>query len=275
MIQGLFNSARAMGSKGIDFIFGDNSLRYTIEYKGERDSQYRNVMMVPAGAGDGPPYIEIPLHVNETFTVNVNSSFGDLMGKVGGGALSHVTQALHRARVISVSTQYKSFGMQLWERTEPMSFSISVDLRYGGAGIFDAYKEVVLPAKQLASLVLPAEGPGGQLYGPGPTLIDVAEDAVKSVLGVIGGGGGQAEQAVSNLATSLGRHTVGCRLWIGERIVFNDLILEGAEPTFANEVDDRGYPISATVKIDFRTIHIPTKTYLESIFLKDTGGPSE
>lgn len=175
--------------------------------------------------------------LEEEISISVNSSYDFVAGGSGGSAGTAMNAAiaqLNDSAGLEIPSSYKQFGMKFWQNTQPLQLNLSVQLR----ARYDALQEVIEPAKTLMKLPVPAETDSGGLLAPGPAIGDVL---------------GATEEGMF----------ITCRVGA---IRLNQVIIESAEPTFSNETDDRGYPITARIQLNISTMYTATRTMINDMW---------
>jgi hypothetical protein len=176
----------------------------------------------------------------EDYTVSLTSEFRSLADDFQ----NEVTQAIDVVGAtakslsggkIGFSSQFKQLTAQVWDHTEPAGVSIGVTFDRKS----NAEKDIMAVVRNVCSLPLPEEGPGGNLTPPGPSPIEgIGLDAL------LGGATGASDVYIN--------FTIG-------NMKFNRYLLVKAEPTFNKYTDDSGYPISATIAFEFISMWAASK----------------
>jgi hypothetical protein len=187
--------------------------------------------------------VEIAGHVGalaEDYTISLTSEFR----KLADDFQNEVTQAIDVAGAtvkslsggkIGFSSQFKQLSTQVWDHTEPANVSIGITFDRKS----NAERDIMSIVRNICSIPLPQEGPGGNLTPPGPSPIEgIGLDAL------LGGATGTKDTYIN--------FTIG-------NMKFNRYLLVKAEPTFNKFSDDSGYPISVTIQLDFISMWAATK----------------
>jgi hypothetical protein len=177
----------------------------------------------------------------EDYTVGLTSEFR----RLADDFQNEVTQAIDIAGAtvkslsggkIGFSSQFKQLTTQVWDHTEPANVSIGVTFDRKS----NAEKDIMNIVRNVCSIPLPQEGPGGNLVPPGPSPIEgIGLDAL------LGGATGTKDTYIN--------FTIG-------NMKFNRYLMVKAEPTFNKFSDDSGYPISVTIAFDFISMWAATKS---------------
>ena len=182
--------------------------------------------------------------LSEDVTISLHSQFSPL---VDGGSpkffkmLAGVTQELFG---VSFSGEYKQLGAVIWDSTDPISISFSVDLVMRT----NAYKDVMLPMEALILLPVPEDKAGIQgLVPPGPSIL-----------------------AVLGKTDSQGQYAQRLNVQLGGVVLLN-CVLTSAEPTMCrysakDATDDDEYPIYAKIQCAVQSTTIATKTTVRQLF---------
>lgn len=211
-------------------------------------TSYLNPSQVPNEYKAAGYLQEIPLYLGEDFNFKTSSEFGSPFQGMQEGAvgLTQMIQLLGAAgqglgieklgSLADKSAQSKFSSYQFWKYSSPISFSLTLNFFRGIAEIFDAKKEVFLPTLLLSEIVLPTRE-GALLKSPGPTMASFINEATSSV------------RNPNNPRFSI---------VVGKMLALSDCIIRNAEGTFSNEVDQYGYPIKSTVRIEVSSTTVGT-----------------
>ena len=183
---------------------------------------------------------DIPLVLEEDITLSLSSNFSPLFGG-GDTKILNVIGSLAREfsqGKIAFSGQFKQLGFQVWGGTDPIAFTATLGFYMGSTDANNARIEVYAPMIKLAGLPLPEEGVAGNLIGPGPAITS----ALGGLLGKITE---NTEQRIISLE-------------IGKILRIGSIVVKRAEPTFSNEVDEFGYPISGKIQLDINSLFTAT-----------------
>lgn len=203
----------------------------------------------------------VELYIEEDVTLNISSSFQDLVGKLSGakakvGAI--VSSSFNPARSYGASGQFSFQSFQIWESTEPieMSFNCRLDMKMSGK------TDVLEPTRKILSYAIPGEAEStGGLIPPGPS----PANAVNRLIGKLKGSNDNAiVTAVTDfyedkLSGAFNEGDGNLMIKISEYLDLSPIIITKVVPIFSNKVDEEGYPISVQLQIDIRTADIPTK----------------
>jgi len=183
---------------------------------------------------------DIPLVLEEDITISLSSNFSPLFG--GGdtkalNVLGSLAREFSRGK-IAFSGQFKQLGFQMWGGTDPLAFTATLGFYMGSTDANDARVEVYEPMIALSSLPLPEEGRVGNLIGPGP-----------SVTAALGKTRNTQQRIIS--------------LEIGKILRVSSIIVKRAEPTWSNETDENGYPVTGKIQLDINSLFTATVGMLQ------------
>jgi len=186
-------------------------------------------------------------------TLELNSKFSNLLNIKGSNLLTLLSGATGG---VVPSGQFGIQGIQVWEETDPIEFSLSVELHMGKNG---GKTDVVIPALALSKLTLPSYKGGDNKKGmslipPGPDLKDVLK-LVGSSIGINDLFGNGRDKKSANQGGGL------LTVQIGKFLTISNIILTKVEPTFSSILDEDGMPIHCKLLIECRTVEVAT-TYM-------------
>lgn len=186
----------------------------------------------------------IEMFLESEITINLSSSFEELLSFGLQKGLMAATGVLHSFTGYTISSQFKEMGYRMWTKTEPIKFSatVSFHMTYSGE------EEVLKPMQVLMKLPLPSQAEKGEGFGlipPGP-----------SILTAMGAG---------NSAKFEKSYSLRCGPYY-----FKSIVVEKAEPTFSTETDDRGFPIWGQIQLDVCSLYTATTQDIDA-FGKDMG----
>lgn len=197
--------------------------------------------------------VEKVLYLDNDFTLSLNSSFQELIPTEGSGIFNQITSAISLATKgkFSIGTSYKEFGLNVWQKTDPISFNFTVSLHR----ITNSYYDVFLPAKKLMKIPLPIdmrknkEGLRGLgLMPPGPNLVEILSEGSYLSSGYL------------------------YKIKIGQ-LSFYPVIIKKVEPTFSLDIDDTGYPVKCILSIDAQGVYTATTTDIDQLDNYKGGNP--
>lgn len=186
------------------------------------------------------------LYLDNDFTISLSSTFQELVCNEGNVMFNEITKLISKAIggwSYSLGTSYKQFGLQVWQKTDPLSFNFTVSLHR----ITNSYLDVFVPARELMKIPLPIdmsnnkEGKRGiGLYPPGPNAVEVLSEGKYFGSGTL------------------------YKIKIGQ-LSFYPVIIKKVEPTFSLDIDDTGYPVKCTLSIDAQGIYVATTTDIDQM----------
>ena len=217
---------------------------------------------------DGTPRLvtQKPLILDDDFSIKVNSKYGELWQSTPNELMTLLAGAFGIP-----SGQFTLQGVQIWQSTDPISLSFDVELQMDT----DPYEDVIVPTKDLMSLVLPKKSKitiGGQtansnlklstLIPPGPN--------VQAIVNLIKSDNKVADVA-SKLLEKFGTDSRGVYKVIVGYATFNNVIITSVEPTYSKEMvysesREKYYPSSATLSISISTMEMATTDMMDNIF---------
>ena len=178
--------------------------------------------------------------LEEDVTFSFNSNFDRLVGGSVAPAFTLLGETLRDVTegAFGFSGQFKEFGFQQWTGTDPASVSFTIGLYMKT----NAYEDVILPAKELIKLPLPADAsPNSSEFGliaPGPSLS-------KAVI------------------------SKGITCYIGN-VALPLIVVKKVEPTVSKECDQNDYPIWIKLRIDIDTVWTATTDLIDTNFWPET-----
>jgi hypothetical protein len=205
----------------------------------------------------------------EDFQISVDSSYGNLLETKGSNLLTLAANSLTLFGGAMPSGQFALQGVQIWEKTEPLSFSMELEIH----AVNNAKEDVVNATKELMKITAPRIGAtrflGKTLIPPGPNL-----SAILEVAGITGGNSDTAgsKSLLGSIANALNlNNSQGVfNIVIGKYISITNVVIVKIAPTFSSIIDTNGYPTSAKLSIDFRTMEVATQEKIEEIFNMST-----
>ena len=201
----------------------------------------------------------VPCVLEEDITLSLSSTFAPLIS----GGMPNIAKLL--AGVIggifdkNIPVGFKQFGYQIWQNTDPVSFSATVAFYMS----YNARVEVYNPTIELMKLPLPTEiGKRGGLKAPGPTIFSLIK---KEGLARKESKPGSEESEEKFDEDAEGTRTLWdiesgdqLSLSIGKILYLPNVIVKKAEPTFSTETDEFDYPIWSKVRLDISSVEIAT-----------------
>jgi hypothetical protein len=177
--------------------------------------------------------------LDEDLVLGISSSFSQLIEDnenktltVLGGALKTVSGG-----ALGGSGQIKQAGFQIWNKTEPITISLTL----GFYRKTNAAKDIAGSVRTLLKLPLPGEKAGGLLVPPGPSVIEA--------LGIEP----QAKGVDSYVNLDIGGVSIP------------RCIMTQADPTYSKYQDSSDYPVYVRVQCTFRTMYSGTKAMVDTL----------
>jgi hypothetical protein len=213
-------------------------------------SQYKKVYLnVSNKVGDTkrntPITGDIPLILDDDITLTLTSQFAPLMQSSDNSLFNLIGAQLGAANSnLGFSSQFEWQGFQIWKNSEPISLTLAFTFHVGMTNKNNARQEVYEPIIKLSKLPLPslggALGAVGNFTPPGPTLLTLT-------------GGKKAEKASGGTLS----------LRIARLLYLSNVIVKRAEPTFASEFDEEGYPIWGKITLDIESVYSASQELLD------------
>lgn len=191
--------------------------------------------------------------MQEKFKFSVTSEWEPFIpfGEGVGGMANEIVQAVSGRSLV---TRFSS--RRIWKGTSPIKFHFNLKFE----AVEDAFIEVVAPCTAIAQMAMPSGGPkvnvGGLYSGQIPLLVPPGpgpfrdKDKVAVAIKGFRGLGVPANQG----------EYISCT--VGERFVFNNLIVHEPAIEYDSRLDKLGYPISAEISLELETYEIYTKQAL-------------
>ena len=202
--------------------------------------------------GNDESVINKDLIFDEDLSFKLSSSFGSLWNAHGNNLMTMLSSA---TKGKFASGQFVMQGMQIWQSTDPLSFSLSLKL----VTVNNAKEDVFIPALTLAQLCLPMKSKDSNgttnsmlatLIPPGPNILKILTE-------------GYFKDIKDFLAEKLGTNSKGTyNVNVCGYLEFISVIITSCNPTFSKYVDESGYPISADIELEFTTCQIATTDML-------------
>jgi hypothetical protein len=205
----------------------------------------------------------------DDFAFKAKSNYKSLIDGKGSTLLNLVAGATGLP-----SGQFALQGLQAWENTESIEFSISARLLMQTSG----YADVLVPALSLVKAMVPTKADGalpilGQsLIPPGPNL-----RTLLALVGVQGSYINSFFEWTQGVSKALGLTSTdaisdlnGC-LWdvrIGSYIVIPGCVIKEVEPTFSAMLDSDYCPISCDISIGFATCEVATVQMINTMLFQ-------
>lgn len=177
-----------------------------------------------------------PMVLDSEVSINFKSNFESLVGDATGKALTLISGITSDLGVGSITGKFKEMGYKIWTGTEPCTFSFTTTFNM----ITSAYEDVMLPSSKLIQLCLPTDGDLSKkeigLVAPGPSLFAVFN--------------GELSQK-ENYSIRIGA------------FYLPKIIIESVEPAYSSDVDEDGFPIWCTLKIDVLSLFTATTNMVD------------
>jgi hypothetical protein len=192
-----------------------------------------------------------PMVLDEPVTVNLNSSFGPIVKQ--GGTFSRAVDVVGALvgqftdEKASFGGQFVTLGLHIWEGTDPITINVTVTFHIDKTDV-NALEQVVIPTETLAAIPLPDTGGFEIDQGKFTSVLDkIAEQTLVAP--------GPTAAALINKDEGYNVYSIE----IGQVVRLEKAIIKKAEPTWATETDERGYPIWSKVNLDIQSVYTGTK----------------
>ena len=189
----------------------------------------------------------------DSTALSISSTYKNLVEAQGSTLLTLLSGATNG---MIPSGQFALQGLQIWESTDVMEFSLTVSLYM----VDDAKQDVVIPAISLSKICVPTyarnkEGSQGWgLIPPGPNIV--------TILNLVG-----ADAVASKFSSEDNRNMANTgsllSVQIGNYLRIDRVVMTKVEPTFSEILDENYIPTSCTLDITFRTVEVVTTDMLQ------------
>lgn len=215
----------------------------------------------------GNDIVSQTLYIDGEFDLKTSSNFNSLWKASSNSLLNIVSSSFTFGGKSLPSGQFAMQGVQVWESTEPLEFTISAHLYMND----DAFTDVVAPAMTLINLSLPTKKASvigdengnvkigtftinlTTLIPPGPNI-----DAILRANGSTTSG---VDLGDLKSTESKGVFTIT----IADYVTIPNVIIKGVDAQFSKILDEEGYPIECELSFEFRTLEIATTDMINNI----------
>lgn len=199
--------------------------------------------------------IDNDLIYDDDLSLKFSSSFGNLWDAHGNNLMS-LLSSVSKGKI--PSGQFVMQGIQIWQSTDPLSFSLDLQLYSNG----NAKKDVFDCALILSQLILPMKSKNSE--GTTNEMLSTLIPSGPNITKILQEGG--FTKLSDWLADKTGTESKGTyNINIGGWVEFKSCIITNANPTFSKNVDDSGYPIKANIELEFTTSQIATTDMLAEL----------
>ena len=182
----------------------------------------------------------IKMILEDEITITLSSKFQPLVGSSEKTVLNMISSLTSEFFDLTVPSEFKEMGFQIWGGTDPLSFSPTISFYMDTSAKEDVYE----PTLQLMRLPLPDDRE--LIKGTGFTGLIPPGPSISTIFGVEGKNG-------KNIS-----------LEIDKVLRINRVIVKKAEPTFSSEVDEDGYPIYSKVRLDISSLYTATVQMIQT-----------
>ena len=224
--------------------------------------------------GDGKSVTnDKPLILEDELSIKVSSKYGELWEASPNNFMNLLSNSFGLP-----SGQFALQGVQIWQSTDPIDMSFSVNIEMDT----DSYKDVIEPIVSLMGICLPTKGSNGSESQMGKTALSNLKlktlippgPNIQAIWGAVSNG--QMNDVVSKALAHFNKASKGVyNIQIGYANL-NSVIIKNVEPSFSSEmsysVAERAYyPTRASVSLDISTMEIATTDMIGNIFKKNRG----
>lgn len=215
---------------------------------------------------NGNDIISQTLYIDGEFDLKTSSNFNSLWKASSNSLLNIVSSSFSFGGKSLPSGQFAMQGVQVWESTEPLEFTIPAHLYMND----DAFTDVVAPAMALVNLSLPTKsksiiGKDGKInigtYTINLTTLIPPGPNIEAILQANGSATDDKKFGSLESVKSKGVFTVK----IADYVTIPNVIIKGVDAQFSKTLDEKGYPIECELSFEFRTLEIATTDMLDNI----------
>jgi len=208
------------------------------------------------------------LIIDDGISLDFKNNYTKLMDVKASSLLNLLANSITLNDQSPFSSQNALQGLEAWESTDVLSFSVDVTVNMVESGLID----VVNPVLLLVQATLPEKDPnkqgiwGNNLIPPGPNIA--------KILALTG-----EENAVSTLQKALNIVTLGGKVLnidvkspsgtfdvqIGKYLTISNVVITTIQPTFSEQLDEDYCPVNCKLNISFQTVEIATKNMIRNI----------
>jgi len=184
----------------------------------------------------------VDLVLEEDLILTLKSHFGPIVDISSTAGLQLVTEFAGAVFKKQIGTTFKELGFQIWKKTDPLTFSVTVGLYMKSNAQYDVWK----PALDLIKLPLPDDAgenkDGVGLIPPGPSILEN--------VGIVG-----KKFEVKGSKPAL-------HIQVGN-VVVQPAFITAVEPVFSKETDQYDFPIWCKLKLDITSLYIATTNMID------------
>lgn len=157
--------------------------------------------------------------------------------------------------------------IKAWKGTEVKSIKLSFDFKLGQYGLWNARREVVLPALALVVPALPLMQHSAFAVGPFPATVALIGQFASRLLSELGGDAGESFSVGSSLTSALYDAVSASVYHVSVGNVFSLMHAVPSEVSFdlATDLDTEGFPVAAKVSVVYQGIVPPALNYGENV----------
>lgn len=208
----------------------------------------------------GESLVSNDLYIDGEISLKTSSSFSPLWKASSNNLMNLVSSSFTFNGMSLPSGQFAMQGVQIWESTEPLNFSIKANLYMKD----NAYEDVFSPSLTLMELSLPMIDTESSitdaytekyniqlksLIPPGPNLTTILTDIGLGGVFEIGGLKSTKSRGVYNII-------------VGDYLTISNVIVKGVDCTFSSILSEDNFPVSSELNFEFTTMEIATTNML-------------
>ncbi len=204
-----------------------------------------------------------PLLFEGELSLKTTSEFGSIWDAQSNNLMSLLASSVEVGGVSLPSGQFSIQGAKIWQKSEPLTFSLSAKLEM----IDNAKEDVVNPSLVLMQTCLPSVETiteGENIFGLNiklQTLIPAGPN-LQSILnssGMVENKGNSFYQNLSSKARGL------YSIEIPPNWNFNEMIIEEVSVDYGKVLDEYGFPISAEITMEVSSMQVATTDMITRI----------
>jgi hypothetical protein len=212
-----------------------------------------------------PNVQDIHLIIDSGVSFSIKNNYTHILETKSSALLNLLSNSLSVNGVAPPTGQFSLQGIEIWESTENLSFTIEASLHMVNSGRDD----VLVPSLILTQSTLPGKNEkasgiwGFSLIPPGPN--------VEKILQLSGASSQSIQESVKLLSIgdiftiSTEAATGTYDVEIGNYLTIPDVIITSVEPTYSSQLDEDLCPISCTLSINFQTVEVANKSMIQRI----------
>jgi hypothetical protein len=219
-----------------------------------------------------PNFKNIHLIYGDGISLSIKNNYAHIVENKSSALLNLISNSVNVNGIAPPTGQFALQGIEVWESTDNISFTIDVMLYM----VNSAKSDVLVPSLWLTGLTVPGKNTkaggiwGNSLIPPGPNL--------ETILSLTGVSNKDIQSIVS--AITLGNAfniqpdapSGVFDIQIGKYLTISDIIITGVEPTYSENLDEDLCPINCKMSINFQTVEVANKDMINKIINSIPGG---